>query len=71
MLIFMHSVLGTPPGVVEKGLGELVIRPSGQVRAQAGGAMIDTWSTGTTSTSATPREGWSSKGGSAGGCSSG
>jgi putative ABC transport system permease protein len=44
LLTFMHAVLGTPPGVVEDGLAELVIRPSGQLRAQAGGAMMDTWS---------------------------
>ena len=44
LLIFMRSILGTPPGVVEDGLAELVIRPSGQLRAQAGGAIIDTWS---------------------------
>ena len=44
ILIFMRSILGTPPGVIEDGLAELVIRPSGQLRAQAGGAIIDTWS---------------------------
>lgn len=44
ILIFLHSILGTPQGVVEDGLAELVIRPSGQLRAQAGGAMMDAWS---------------------------
>jgi predicted permease len=44
ILIFMRSILGTPPGVVEDGLAEIVIRPSGQLLAQAGGAMMDTWS---------------------------
>lgn len=44
LLTFMRAILGTPPGVVEDGLAELVIRPSGQLRAQAGGAMMDTWS---------------------------
>ena len=44
LLVFMRSILGTPQGVVEDGLAELVIRPSGQLRAQAGGAMMDTWS---------------------------
>jgi putative ABC transport system permease protein len=44
ILLFMRAVLGTPPGVQGDGLVELVIRPTGQLRAQAGGAMIDTWS---------------------------
>jgi putative ABC transport system permease protein len=44
MLLFMQSILGTPPGVDDDGLVELVIRPSGQLRAQAGQAIIDTWS---------------------------
>ena len=44
LLVFMRSILGTPQGVVEDGLAELVIRPSGQLRAQAGGAIMDTWS---------------------------
>ena len=44
LLVFTRSILGTPPGVVEDGLAELVIRPSGQLRAQAGGAIMDTWS---------------------------
>jgi len=44
ILIFMRAVLGTPPRVVEDGLAELVVRPSGQLQAQAGGAIVDTWS---------------------------
>ena len=44
ILTFTRSILGTPPGVVEDGLAELVIRPNGQLRAQAGGAIMDTWS---------------------------
>jgi len=44
ILVFLRSILGTPQGVVEEGLAELVIRPSGQLRAQAGGAIMDTWS---------------------------
>lgn len=44
ILVFLRAVLGTPPGVVENGLAELVVRPSGQLLAQAGGAIIDTWS---------------------------
>ena len=44
LLIFTRSILGTPPGVVDDRLAELVIRPSGELRAQAGGAIMDTWS---------------------------
>jgi predicted permease len=44
ILMFMHMVLGTPPGIDEDQLVELVFRPTGQLRAQAGGAMTDTWS---------------------------
>lgn len=44
ILVFLRAVLGTPPGVVESGLAELVVRPSGQLLAQAGGPIIDTWS---------------------------
>ena len=44
ILLYMRLLLGTPPGVNDEGLVELVVRPSGQLRARAGGAMIDTWS---------------------------
>lgn len=44
ILLFLRTVLGTPPGVVDKGLVELVIRPSGQLLAEAGTNIIDTWS---------------------------
>ena len=44
ILLLMRMVVGTPPGVDDDGLVELVIRPSGQLRAQAGTGMIDTWS---------------------------
>ena len=44
ILMFMRMVFGTPPGVDADGLVELVIRPSGQLQAQVGTAMIDTWS---------------------------
>ena len=44
ILIFMRMVFGTPSGVDADGLVELVIRPSGQLQAQVGTAMIDTWS---------------------------
>ena len=44
LFLLMRLVLGTPPGVMIDGLVELVIRPSGQLRAQAGADIIDTWS---------------------------
>ena len=44
ILLMMRLVTATPPRVNDKGLVELVIRPSGQLRAQAGSAIIDTWS---------------------------
>jgi predicted permease len=44
ILLFMQMVLGIPPGIDEDALVELVIRPTGQLRAQVGGAMTDTWS---------------------------
>lgn len=44
LLVFTRSVLGTPQGVVENDLAELVVRPSGQLRAQTDGAIVDTWS---------------------------
>jgi hypothetical protein len=36
ILLFMRTLLGTPPGVDDDGLVELVIRPSGQLLAEAG-----------------------------------
>lgn len=44
ILMFMRTVLGTPPGIEDDGLVELVIRPSGQLLAEAGTSIIDTWS---------------------------
>ena len=44
ILLLMRLVTATPPRVNDTGLVELVIRPSGQLRAQAGSAIIDTWS---------------------------
>lgn len=44
IFLFMRMLLSTPPGLNEAGLVELVIRPSGALRAQAGGDIIDTWS---------------------------
>jgi putative ABC transport system permease protein len=44
ILLFMRALLGTPPGVDDNGLVELVIRPSGQLLAEAGTNMSDSWS---------------------------
>lgn len=44
ILLFTRAFLGTPPGVAAAGLVELVVRPSGELRAQAGEEIIDTWS---------------------------
>ena len=44
ILLLVRLVFGVPPGVKAHGLAELVIRPSGQLRAQAGTGIIDTWS---------------------------
>ena len=44
ILLLLRMVFGIPPGVDPKGLAEVVIRPSGQLRAQAGAGIIDTWS---------------------------
>jgi predicted permease len=44
LLMLLRIVTATPPRVDDKGLVEIIIRPSGQLRAQAGSAIIDTWS---------------------------
>jgi hypothetical protein len=44
ILLLMRMVFATPPRINEDGLVELVIRPSGQLRAQAGTGIIDSWS---------------------------
>ncbi len=44
IMLLSRMLLGTPSGVNDNGLVELVIRPSGALRAQAGTAIIDTWS---------------------------
>jgi predicted permease len=44
IFMFMRMLLATPPGVNDDGLVELVIRPSGQLLAEAGTSMIDSWS---------------------------
>ncbi len=44
ILLLLRMVIGTPSGVDDDGLVEIVIRPSGQLLAQAGTGIIDTWS---------------------------
>ena len=44
ILLFTRSIMSTPPGVNEDGLVELVIRPGGQLLAQTGTNLLDTWS---------------------------
>ena len=44
ILLLVRMVVGTPSGVDDDGLVEVVIRPSGQLLAQAGTGIIDTWS---------------------------
>ena len=44
IMLFMRTMLGTPPGVHDDGLVELVVRASGQLRAQAGSDIVDLWS---------------------------
>ncbi|HTV00750.1 MAG TPA: ABC transporter permease [Luteitalea sp.] len=44
IMLFMRTMLGTPPGVQDDGLVELVVRVSGQLRAQTGSDIVDHWS---------------------------
>jgi predicted permease len=44
IMLLTRMLIGTPPRVTGDGLVELVIRPSGALRAQAGTAILDTWS---------------------------
>jgi len=44
ILLLMRALVGTPPGVNDDGLVEVVIRPLGALREQAGSAIVDTWS---------------------------
>ncbi len=44
ILLLVRMIFGTPPGVSDEGLVELVIRPTGALRAQAGGDIVETWS---------------------------
>jgi predicted permease len=44
IMLLSRMVSATPPGVNDDGLVELVIRPQGALKAQAGRAIIDEWS---------------------------
>jgi putative ABC transport system permease protein len=44
ILLLLRLVFSTPPYVDRAHLAELVVRPSGQLLAQAGNAIVDTWS---------------------------
>jgi predicted permease len=44
IMLFLRAVTGTPPGVNANGLVELLVIPSGPLRAQAGDWAIDRWS---------------------------
>jgi predicted permease len=44
IMLLMRLLIGTPAGVDDDELAELVIRPSGALLAQAGTAIIDEWS---------------------------
>ena len=44
ILLLERAMVGTPSGVNDDGLVEVVIRPTGQLRAQAGAGIIETWS---------------------------
>jgi predicted permease len=44
ILLLLRMVFGIPAGVNARGLAELVVRPTGELRAQAGAGIIDTWS---------------------------
>jgi len=43
ILLLLRTVFGTPTGVNDQGLVEVVIRPAGALRAQAGRAIVDGW----------------------------
>ena len=58
ILLLMRIVTATPPRVNDKGLVELVIRPSGQLRAQAGQPSSTRGRSPTTSMSATRPAAW-------------
>src|SRR3954469_21209498 len=43
ILLLMRMVIATPPRVDDRRLVEFVVRPAGQLRAQTGSAILDTW----------------------------
>jgi putative ABC transport system permease protein len=44
ILVLIRAAFGTPPGINPDGLVELVVEPTGQLRADARGPILDTWS---------------------------
>src|SRR3954469_17461934 len=44
ILLLTRMVIATSPRIDDRRLVEFVVRPSGQLRAQAGSAILDTWS---------------------------
>ena len=44
ILLMSRFVISTPSGVNDEGLVEVIIRPTGALRAEAGNAIVDTWS---------------------------
>src|SRR3954471_22462988 len=44
LLLLMRMAVATPPRVDDRRLVEFVVRPTGQLKAQAGSAILDTWS---------------------------
>src|SRR4051812_15600923 len=44
LLLLMRMAMATPPRVDDRRLVEFVVRPAGQLKAQAGSAILDTWS---------------------------
>ncbi|HVJ26574.1 MAG TPA: ABC transporter permease [Vicinamibacterales bacterium] len=44
IMLLTRMVFSTPPGVKDDRLAEIIIRPTGALLAQAGTALVDTWS---------------------------
>ena len=43
ILTFANATMGTPRGIDDTGLAELVVRPQGTLLAKAGNGIVDTW----------------------------
>src|SRR5690606_4585201 len=43
ILTFANPTMGTPRGIDDTGLAELVVRPQGTLLAKAGNGIVDTW----------------------------